>query len=52
MTAERLARHDLRFAIGGSGVEIIDAVGDGVVNHGIDGFLVQGLMPAETALTA
>ena len=52
MAAQGLARHDFRFAIGWSGVEVVHAVGDGVIDHRVDGVLVKGLAAAVAASAA
>ena len=49
MTAQGIAGHHLGLAVGGSGVEIIDTVGDGIIDHGVDGFLVQAAAATEAA---
>ena len=52
MAAQRIAGHHLGLAIGRCGVEVIDTVGDGIIDHRVDGFLVQGLVAAEAASAA
>ena len=52
MAAEGLARHDLGLAVCGSGVKVVDTVGDGVIDHRVDGILVQRLAAAEAASAA
>ena len=52
MAAQGLACNDLRLAVGGSGVEIVHTMGDGVIDHRVDGVLVKRLAAAVAASAA
>ena len=40
MTAQRTAGNDFRLAISRSGIEIVDTMGYGIIDHFVDGSLV------------
>jgi phenylalanyl-tRNA synthetase beta chain len=52
VAAQGLARHDFRLPIDRSRVEIIHAVGDGIVNHLVHGLLVQVAAVSESGAAA